>query len=594
MTAAGGLEGFVLDWARTVHRACFVPMSRAERCALLRQLAAGLAAALRDEPSDRSAGQEVGAALVAADFAAPEVLAGTLRLVQTRLAADLGLRGPGLTERVATLVEGIAAGFTRALRDRTLDAQEEVRRAATVARAETERALRDSDARLWYAARHDPLTGLPNEVSLLARLTQLLTDPPPGYRLGVCFLDLDRFGTINASLGPVVGDRLLTAVASRVSTLAALAAERGYLVARRSGDRLAVLVEDTTSAEDVAKVTDRVLSAFSVPFEVDGHELSISASAGVVEQPADGSSPTELLRAADMAVRWAKADGRGRWALFEEGRSSQDVARHRLSAQMPVAMQRGEFQPVYQPLVDLGTGAVAGFEALARWHHPEWGVLGADRFVSLAEDTGLIVPLGMRLLEQSCREAVNWPAGRPDGPAPFVSVNLSGRQLRVPGLAGEIVEVLDRTGLPPARLQLEITESAVVGTDRLSAGTLAALAGYGIRLVIDDFGTGYANFTYLYDLPLYGIKLASDLLRDRCPSGLGRPGAAGGPGDRIDHALLEMLIALGRRLGLVVTAEGVETRSQEHLLRRLGCHVGQGFHLGRPAFAESVPALLGR
>jgi predicted signal transduction protein with EAL and GGDEF domain len=604
VTAAGDLDAFALAWARAIHGVCFVPMSPAERCALLRRLAERLDTVPLSEPFDPAAAQEVGAALVAAGYAAPEVLSSTLRVVHTRLTTELGPAGPDLAERAAEVVAGVAVGFTRALRDHTLDAQEKVRRAATVARAETERALRDSDARLRYTARHDPLTGLPNEAAFLDRLTQLLTDPPAAVRLGVCCLDVDRFGAINDSLGPPVGDRLLVAVARRISGPVAEPGDggrgaggtwsgpaeagpgraAGHLVARRSGDRFAILIENTASAEDATKVTDRVLAALVEPFQVDGHELSITASAGVVERPAAGSSSTELLRAADMALRWAKADGRGCWTLFEEQRSSHDVARHRLTAQMPTAMRRGEFQPAYQPLVDLRTGGITGFEALARWDHPEQGVLGADQFVGLAEDTGLIVPLGMRLLERACHEAAGWSAV--GSRMPYVSVNLSSRQLRVPGLVGEIVEVLDRTGLPPARLQLEITESVVVGTDRQSVGALTALAGYGIRIVIDDFGTGYANFTYLYDLPVHGIKLAGDLLRDRDRGG----GTGGGTG----HAVLDTLVTLGRRLGLAVTAEGVETVAQVRMLRQLGCHVGQGFHFGRPVFASGVPGLLDR
>jgi EAL domain-containing protein (putative c-di-GMP-specific phosphodiesterase class I) len=209
-------------------------------------------------------------------------------------------------------------------------------------------------------------------------------------------------------------------------------------------------------------------------------------------------------------------------------------------------------------------------------------VLGADRFVSLAEDTGLIVPLGIRLLEQACQQAARWTGDGPEE-APYVSVNLSSRQLRLPGLVGEIVEVLDRTGLPPTRLQLEITESAVVVTDQQTVGALEALASLGIRLAIDDFGTGYANFGYLYDLPVHGIKLAGQLLPE-----VGRRAANG----RTGHAVLTALVSLGRRLDLTVTAEGVEAAAQAGLLRRLGCHLGQGWHFGRPVAAAGVAALL--
>lgn len=578
MTAAehpGDSYPLVLTWASTIYQACFVPMSQAERYQLLAGLTGHLAAALRPdaaEPDDpATAGLRVGTALVTAGFAAPEVLSRTITILYARLLPDLGLTGEPAQTRLARLVEGVTEGFTRALRDRTLDDQEAIRLAATAARAASDRALRASEARFRYAATHDPLTGLPNHNHLTEQLRRLLVDPSAGTRLGLCCVDLDQFGAINDRLGSPVGDRLLVAVADRLRS-----AEPGQLVARHHGDRFVILVPDTTCADDATKLADRALAALTAPFHVDGHELSISASAGVVERPAAGASPVELIRAADVALHWAKADGRGCWALFEPGRSAADVARYRLSAAMPAALRRGEFSLAYQPLVDLRTGGVVGYEALARWQHPEHGLLGADQFVAQAEDTGLIVPLGIRLLEQGCQQAAQWPA-RPEDRTPYVSVNVSARQLQQPGLVGEIAEVLDRTGLPTRRLQLEITESAVVVTDADTIGRLTALSQLGIRIVIDDFGTGYSNFAYLYDLPVHGIKLAGQLLRDvgRRP-GDGQAGRAG-------HAVLAALVSLGRTLGLTVTAEGVETARQAKLLRVLGCHVGQGFLFGRPA-----------
>jgi diguanylate cyclase (GGDEF)-like protein len=569
---AGVPPQFVQTWASAIHRACFVPMSRAERCELLSRLTGWLIDGLRAEPFDPRPGHRAGAALVAADYTAPEVLARTITVLHTRLLPELSQPGEAAAARLSALVEGVAAGFARALRDRTLDDQEEIRLATTTARAEAERALRDSEARLRYAALHDPLTGLPNQALLTQQLRHLLADPPPGARLGLCRVDLDRFEAINNSLGWPVGDRLLAAVADR---LRALAAEPGYLVARHTADQFALLVPRTSCAEDATKVADRVLAALAEPFRVDGHELSVMASAGVVERPAAGASPTELIRAADVALHWAKTDGARGWALFEQPRSARDGARYRLSAQLPGALRRGEFSLAYQPLVDLRSAAVVGYEALARWQHPEHGVLGADRFVSLAEDTGVIVPLGLRLLEQACDQAARWYADPAEHRRPYVSVNVSARQLQRPGLVGEVVEVLDRTGLPPRQLQLEITESAVVVSGGEMVARLAALANQGIRIVIDDFGTGYSNFAYLYDLPVHGIKLAGQLLRD-----VGKNGA---PASRTGNAVLAAMVSLGCTLGLTVTAEGVETAGQAQLLRVLGCHVGQGWHFGHPA-----------
>jgi diguanylate cyclase (GGDEF)-like protein len=548
------MDKLVREWAAAIHSVCFVPMSRAERAHLLRRFARELTEALRSEPFDPAAGYRVGAALVGADYAVPEVLARTITLLYRHRAG----------ERWDRLVEAVAVGFTRAVRDRTLGAQEGMRLADRVARTAAERELRDSRARVRQAVRYDALTGLPNQTTLLGRLKRLLTSPAEGSRVGVCCLDLDRFEAINDSLGPQVGDRLLVAVADRLRWLAA---DTGHLIARRNSDQFAIVVADTGCAEDITKLADQTLTVLAEPYRIDGHELTISASAGMVEQPAAGTSPTELLRTADVALHWAKADGRHRWRLFDERRSAQDLLRYRLSARMPAAMLAGEFQLVYQPLVDLETGLPVGAEALARWHHPEYGVLGADRFVGLAEDTGLIVPLGMRLLEQACRVAAGW---RGD-PPPFVSVNLSARQLHQPGLAGEIAEVLDRTGLPPGRLQLEITETALVSTDQPTIATLHSLAGYGIRIAIDDFGTGYSNVGYLYDLPVHGIKLAGRLLQD----GRRRTGRAGDP-------VLAALVSMGRALDLTVTSEGIEKPAQAKRVRALGCRLGQGWHFGRP------------
>lgn len=556
-------------WLTAIHRVCFVPMSRPERQAFVAGLVDRLAAAMRTEPFDAAAGVEVGAALVAAEYGAPEVLGRTITILQTRLLTDLGLAGEQAEQRRSALVQRVAEGFAWALRNRTLDAQDEIRLASAEAMSEAARTLR-------YAAMHDPLTNLPNERMLVDRLERLLVAPAADSRLGLCCFDLDRFEGINDSLGPWVGDRLLVAVTMR---LRGLAAEWNHLVVRRTSDQFAVLIEDTTSAEDATKVADGVLTALAQPFEIEGLELTITASAGVVEQAAAGSRPSELMRAADIAMHWAKADGRNRWRLYEEPRSSRDVARYRLSAEMPAAMRRGEFTLVYQPLVHLATGEVVGVEALARWHHPELGALGADRFVELAEDTGLIVPLGIRLLEEACRTAATWPA-RVTSPAPYVSVNLSVRQLHQPGLAGEVLEVLDRTGLAPTRLQLEITESAaVVVGDRHALDTLDAVASRGVRIVIDDFGTGYSNFAYLYDLPVHGIKLASQLLR-----GVGSRHAG--------HAVLSGLMSICSILGLTVTAEGVETPAQARAVRALGCEIGQGWYFGRPMYADRLRELL--
>jgi EAL domain-containing protein (putative c-di-GMP-specific phosphodiesterase class I) len=277
-----------------------------------------------------------------------------------------------------------------------------------------------------------------------------------------------------------------------------------------------------------------------------------------------------MMRAADITLYWAKSNGKGRWALFDPERNKREVDRYALSAAMPAALDRHEFTLHYQPLVDLVSGRIRGVEALARWHHPGLGLLTPHRFIDLAEDSGLIVPLGSRLLEQASLQAVRWHGLDPA--APFVSVNLSVRQIRHPGLVADVVEVLERSGLPPQRLQLEITESAAMGTDDDTVHTVHALADLGVRLAIDDFGTGYSNLTYLRTLPVHGLKLAGSFMRGACPATT----------DATDEAILTAVVSLGHTLGLTVTAEGVETADQAHQLRSIGCDIGQGWHFGRP------------
>jgi diguanylate cyclase (GGDEF)-like protein len=572
-----GLAEFTRAWARILAGTCYVPMTRAERDEFLGSQAARLASALTAEPFSTTVGYDVGTELVRADFAAPEALGGTVKVLDERFLTDLGLTDDCARSRLAALLGALATGYSWALRDRTLDEQEAVRHAAMVARDQAEQAVRASETRFRRAALHDPLTGLPNRARFTERLTEICTTPPLGARIGVCFVDLDAFKAVNDSLGHRVGDMLLVAAAAR---LARLGGDCGHLVARFGGDEFVILIEGTTCLEDAVKVADRVLAALGEPFRVDDHDLPITASIGIVERAVFGTDPTDIMRAADMTLHWAKADGKARWRAFDPQRNTREVARYTLAAAMPAALDRGEFRLLYQPIVDLARGTVDGVEALVRWEHPLRGTLTPDQFIDLAEDRGLIVPLGIRLLEQACRQAAAWREQTPD--APYVSVNLAVRQVRHPGLVADVIAVLDRTGLPPDRLQLEITESAVIDNDDETMATLHELAGLGVRLAIDDFGTGYSNLAYLRDLPIRGLKLAGPFVR-----GL-RTDAA----DPTDEAILATLVSLGHTLGLVVTAEEVETPVQAERLRAVGCDAAQGWHFGRPEPADRIGQLL--
>ncbi|HEX8630989.1 MAG TPA: GGDEF domain-containing phosphodiesterase, partial [Catenuloplanes sp.] len=352
-----------------------------------------------------------------------------------------------------------------------------------------------------------------------------------------------------------------------------------HLVARLGGDEFVVLLEDTTCTDDVLKIANAALAAINEPTVVDGHELTVSGSIGMVERAIEGTSPSDVMRAADVTLHWAKEAGRGRWALFDAARAEREVARYALSADMPGALDRGEFHLEYQPLVSLHSGVLVGVEALVRWQHPTLGLLYPDRFIGLAEETGLIVRLGGWVMAEACREARRWLNHSPS--APFVSVNLAVRQARDARLVDEVVELLARTGLPADRLQLEITESAVMSTADDSVAALRSLANLGVRIAIDDFGTGYSNLAYLRTLPVCELKVAGEFVE-----GLRR--SPDDPAGRADEQILATLVALAHSLRLTVTAEGVETAAQADRLRSIGCDTAQGWHFGRPGTPAGI------
>ncbi|MFY1637347.1 putative bifunctional diguanylate cyclase/phosphodiesterase [Solwaraspora sp. WMMB335] len=572
-------------WAKAVTGTSYLPMTQAQLEQFLAQMTQRLVTALRAEPFTVRPGYQVGAELVAAHIASAEGLGRTIEVLDLRLMRDPGrlrelpllheldIDDAELVDRMARLLGGVATGYARALRDRTLDEQETIRRAALVAREQAEIALRESEARYRHRATHDPLTDLPNRSLFTQQLEAVFSAPnAAGRRLGVCFVDLDGFKVVNDTLGHRIGDLLLVSVSERL--------RRGageHLVARIGGDEFVILVANTTCTDDALKVADAALAAIGEPAIVDGHELTVTASIGIVERQVAGTTPSEVMQAADVTLHWAKAAGKGRWALFDPVRNEHQIARYALSAAMPAALDRGEFFLDYQPLVSLRGGALLGVEALVRWRHPTLGVLGPDRFISLAEDSGLIVRLGSRVLAEACREARRWLDRSPA--APFVSVNLAVRQINDPGLVQYVTEVLDDTRLPADRLQLEITESAVMSTADGPVGTLRELADLGVRIAIDDFGTGYSNLSYLRSLPVQELKLAGKFVE-----GLRAPTST----DRTDESILSTLVNLAHTLDLTVTAEGVETAGQAERLQAIGCDAAQGWHFGRPGPAAGI------
>ncbi|WP_240762215.1 bifunctional diguanylate cyclase/phosphodiesterase [Micromonospora sp. HM134] len=575
-----GVEEFVTAWATALHRAHYVPISAGQRHRIVSALADRLVAAVLTDPVRPGDGQRIGADLVAAGFGSPEALGGTIAVIGARLLAALGVADdPTRATRLNGLLADLAAGFASAAHDRSLREQDTVRLAALAARTQAEEALRVSEARFRRFATHDQLTGLPNLTRFTEELGRLCSAAVPVDRVGVCCLDVDDFAAVNDVLGHQVGDLLLREIANR---LAALTDPRIDLVARLDSDRFAILVRDTTCAEDAIKIADRALATLAAPFRVNGTEVPLTASAGVAEGTVADDGAT-LMRDSEIALHWAKADGKATLRRFDQDRSAADAARYRLSAAMPAALHRGEFTAAYQPIAALRSGRLAGVEALARWRHPQLGLLTAARFIDLAEHTGLVVALGRHLLEQACRQASDWQRIQP---GLYVSVNVSVRQLRQNGLAGEVAQILDRTGLPPHLLQLEVTEQAVIDLTGVVTESLAALMALGVRIVIDDFGIGYANLANLRSLPLHGLKLDASLTRPSAQP-VRRPGARR-PGT--DDDFLRTVVSLGHRLGLVVTAEGIETAQQALRLTATGCDNGQGWHFGRPVPPDEITA----
>ncbi|HZD98467.1 MAG TPA: EAL domain-containing protein [Micromonosporaceae bacterium] len=435
-------------------------------------------------------------------------------------------------------------------------------------------ARHDLQARLRHQALHDPLTNLPNRTVFFERLEAALTADGARHPVGVCYLDLDGFKEINDTLGHDIGDRLLQEVARRLATR--LGADN--LVARMGGDEFVVLVETEASPDQMVAVAQAALAAVREPMHISGHTVTVSASVGVVAAPQSMRSGAELMKAADMTLYWAKAEGRNRWALFDPDRHAKEVTRYELSRSLPAALKLGELFLEYQPLVRLTDETLAGVEALVRWQHPAWGRLEPSEFIGLAEETGVIADLGRWVLRSACAQARDWRDRFPDRKL-VVSVNLATQQVNDPTIVEDVAGLIAEFGLEPGLLELEITESAIMATTGQPLKTLHALADVGVRIAIDDFGTGYSNLAYLRTLPVHSLKLAGPFISSLYHRGRDDPE---------DHAIVRTLISLAHTLGLSVTAEGVETAAQAGALRHLECDIAQGYYYARPQAAASI------
>ncbi|MEW2284064.1 EAL domain-containing protein [Streptomyces sp. NPDC047841] len=439
----------------------------------------------------------------------------------------------------------------------------------------TERRL--LNLRLRYEATHDALTGLPNRSLFFERLEKAL-GAGSGQRFGLCYLDLDGFKTINDSLGHAAGDRLLVEVADRLQSCATAP---GEMVARLGGDEFVALTTGPGTERKVDELAERIMNALVTPISIDGRDLMVRGSLGIVEGPAGERTAAEVLRSADITMYRAKSAGGNRSELADPEADARAITRHGLTTALPTALERGEFFIEYQPLVHLGDGSVRGAEALVRWLHPQHGVLGPDRFIPLAEHTGLIVPLGRWVLEESIRQARAWRElqGEQQAAGPLrINVNLSPCQLSHPGLVQDTVDILERSGVTPDALCLEVTESALIGADDDLLKPLRRLAEMGVDIALDDFGTGYSNLANLRRLPVSILKLDRSFTQ----------GMQQFPADPVDLKIVEGIVSLAHSLDLAVTVEGVETGAQAEQLRILGCDTAQGWYYARPGPPERL------
>ncbi len=412
-----------------------------------------------------------------------------------------------------------------------------------------------AEMRLTFMAHHDGLTGLPNRNSLRQRLDDMLTQTRrSSEKVAVLFLGLDNFKAVNDTLGHGIGDKLLRGVARRLRS----ALREEDAIARLSSDEFAIIQSGIGRPEDVVLLAKRLLEAIGEPYLLDGHSVVIGASIGIAMAPGDGEDSEKLMKNADMALSRAKNDTRGTFSFFEAGMDARAQTRRKVETDLRLAIQDDVLRPYYQPLIDLASGRISGFEALVRWPHPERGMISPADFIPVAEDTGLINVLGAQILRRACMDAAGWPD------QVRVAVNLSPLQFRVGNLLSVVMDALKQSGLPAKRLELEITETLLLEKSAEVLATLHALRALGVHISMDDFGTGYSSLSYLRSFPFDKIKIDQSFVRD-----LGA--------NRDAQAIVRSIISLGKGLGVTITAEGVETEAELSCLRAEGCNEAQGF-----------------
>jgi diguanylate cyclase (GGDEF)-like protein len=436
---------------------------------------------------------------------------------------------------------------------------------------------RAAEKRLQWEATHDLLTVLPNRSLLKERLARAVEriKEDPGYGFAVLFLDLDRFKNVNDSLGHGVGDLLLKEVARRLRH----SVYETDMVARLGGDEFVVLLENVADPDDAAEVAKRLQNALRAPIKLFGHELYTTASFGIVQGSPAYDDPEELLRDADTAMYHAKEAGKARHAVFGTAMRTRAISRLRLETDLRRAVEGGEFAVYYQPVVWLASGRVSGFEALVRWQHPERGLVPPDDFVPIAEETGLIFPIGLSVLREACRQVSLWRSRFPNHRPLTVSVNISTGQLASPDLADLVAGALGEAGLDGRNLVLEITESSIMRNEAAASEAFSRLKTLGVRIHVDDFGTGHSSLASLHHYPVDALKI------DR--SFVGRMGA-----EKQRAEIVHTITSLAHQLGMETVAEGVDNLEQLERLREMGCDRAQGYLFSRPVTSEAAEAIL--
>jgi diguanylate cyclase (GGDEF)-like protein/PAS domain S-box-containing protein len=429
-----------------------------------------------------------------------------------------------------------------------------------------------AEARVAHMSHHDTLTGLPNRVLLRMRLEDALTrNRRNDKRVATLCVDLDNFKSVNDALGHSFGDHLLQRVAERIRS----ALRDGDTAARLGADEFAVVQTAVTDPADVSALARRLVADIAEPFDIMGHQVVIGASIGIALAPGDGDDADKLIKNADLALARAKAEGRGAFCFFEAEMDARVQVRRRLEMDLRAAMAAGELEPHYQPLVNLATGRVSGFEALLRWRHPERGFVPPSEFIPVAEETGLIVPLGTYALNKACADAARWPSDTK------LAVNLSPLQFRTESLFATVRHALEASGLSAKRLELEITETVLLEKVDHVLATLHALRALGVRISMDDFGTGYSSLSYLRKFPFDKIKIDRSFVHDL-------------DANSDSQAIVRAIVSLGTSLGITITAEGVETEEELACLKAEGCNEGQGFLFSKARPQADVLEMLAR